>query len=1777
MALEVGRLVARLELKDDLSAGLGRAKTQMGATAAKAKEMDTAVGNAGKTGSRLAVSGQAAKQLNETTSMAQKLDGQLGKVGLSLGALGTMAGIGGLAAGMSAVITQGNELTNNLNTLRAAGAATDAQMAQISDTAKQLGADNTIVGASAGSAAAAMTELVKGGMSVDQTMQAARGTLQLAAAAQIEAAQAATIQSAALQAFSLSAGDAGRVSDILANAANASSAEIGDVAAAMQQSGTVAHQFGVDIDDTATAIAMFANAGIKGSDAGTLLKTALLALTDQGKPAQGAIEELGLSVYDLEGKFVGLPSLFEQLAAAQSKMSPEAYQAATATLFGADAMRMAGIAAQHGSDGFNTLNEAINRQGGAADMAAAKTRGLPGAINNLQNQAETAAVSLYELVDGPLASLATFTADGIAKVPGALEGIVDAAAPVASAVGSAFSAIPGEVSGALAALVALRVTGLGGALTDRITSTGGALSGLGQSIALQSMYAKDSIAANGVMGASMQGVGKMAGGMKSALGGVVNMLGGPWMIGLVAAGAVVMDFVGAAKSASEVNEKFATASADSAAAQTDLAMAIAATNGEMNDQASAAAQRMVQAEFDKTTAKAEQNHNMLADLDSAVNRISYDYTDFADRVETGGSAMVRSAAATEMAKLEQQALGDATKAAGISMDDVNKVVAEGGGEYYKLRAALADTGAAGEAVAQRMMGVRNEIESTKQAVQDAEPGSYQLAEAFRAIADEASTVEERTNAMRSALDALTGGQKSAEDAAQSHNEKITQIADATNQAWDATKGFGDELIKNGNQIDTTSANGQKLRDSINGIIDTTLQAAASGSDMNAVWASNEQALLDLAEATGIPLPKLREMAEAQGLIKDEINVVANLQGADQVIQDLSRVGLELEGVPPGKSIEVKAASDEAIAALRAAGWEVEHLPGQKNMTVTASTEAARKGLIDVAIAAANVDNAPADVNVTTNAGLVTAALGVTADQVRQLPNGDIQISDTTDENIARINALTGKVHEPKNGMVTINDADVNRARGNIDTLNNRNTQSRHTVIIGTVNRGGNDASTAGITVGQHYADGGIRSFADGGTLPGQATIERPHGARGLVQWAEAETGGEAFIPLAPAKRKRSLSIWAEVGKRLGALDPRKGDAGPILSFAEGGIMASGLIDFAKGVEGAPYVWGGVQWGDCSGAVSALANYVSGRSPFGSRFATASQREGLAERGFLPGRGGAGDLRVGWVNGGPGGGHTAATLPNGTNFEMGGGRGNGQYGGSAAGADDPQFTDHAYFPMERFSDIDLALGADVEGQLAQLLGMGNPDMADTAPDNRTPREKNIDAIVAEGKRRGMSDRDIQIALMTAEQESGIRVLANNADPASLNMPNEGVGADHDSTGIFQQRNNGAWGTLEDRMDPTKSAGMFYDELAKVQNRESLSLAAAAQAVQKSAYPDAYAKHEAKAASELSASKARIESMGSGTSGATAGGQGVPVYVTNMPAGGFTGGGGGGGVSSGGGDPLGGTGQEIVKPGSLAHFLMTAAGVDQESLFGGGAAGATGLADATPIIEKSGDIEAAREQARIAQMKLDELNNKTNAKGEKVAPAESALAAAELRVQEANRKIEKLEHDLRELREKAQLSGVQRFANGGFSGLENHTAQIVPGGSWRVWGEPETGGEAYIPLASHKRARSTAILAETAKRFGYKLGAGVNLAGSMLLGGGLDTGWGGPSLAEIGIDAGALQEAVSPGVTAEAERAGQQIAAILAQLGAAVDQTVEGTLSQVNQGQSQLRQAFAGALI
>ncbi|MDI9900261.1 phage tail tape measure protein [Rhodococcus sp. IEGM 1409] len=321
----------------------------------------------------------------------------------------------GAAVSFASVIDKGNEFTRTLNAMSGVTGATGEQMDVIKAKAMALGNDVELSATSANDAAAAMTELAKGGFSVDQSMEAAKGTLQLAAAAQIDAAEAATIQSQALQAFGLDASYAATASDVLANAANASSAEITDIAAGLQQSGTVANGFGVSMEDTATMLGLFANAGITGSDAGTLLKSSLLALTDQGKPAQAAIEELGLTVYDAQDKFVGMRSLFEQLSNASKNMSQEQFQAATATLFGSDAIRQAMVAAEGGVEKYDAMRLAIGRQGAAAELAAAQNQGLPGVFEKIENTSERLQLQLYDLIDGPLTSFGNATvglADG---------------------------------------------------------------------------------------------------------------------------------------------------------------------------------------------------------------------------------------------------------------------------------------------------------------------------------------------------------------------------------------------------------------------------------------------------------------------------------------------------------------------------------------------------------------------------------------------------------------------------------------------------------------------------------------------------------------------------------------------------------------------------------------------------------------------------------------------------------------------------------------------------------------------------------------------------------------------------------------------------------------------------------------------------------------------------------------------------------------------------------------------------------------------------------------------------------------------------------------------------------------------------------------------------------------------------------------------------------------------------------------------------------------------
>lgn len=121
-----------------------------------------------------------------------------------------------------------------------------------------------------------------------------------------------------------------------------------------------------------------------------------------------------------------------------------------------------------------------------------------------------------------------------------------------------------------------------------------------------------------------------------------------------------------------------------------------------------------------------------------------------------------------------------------------------------------------------------------------------------------------------------------------------------------------------------------------------------------------------------------------------------------------------------------------------------------------------------------------------------------------------------------------------------------------------------------------------------------------------------------------------------------------------------------------------------------------------------------------------------------------------------------------------------------------------------------------------------------------RDQYAQAIIDEGQRRGISARGIQIALATALVESDLVMYANYSVPDSLNIPHQAVGSDYDSVGLFQQRCP-MWGPAAVLMDPTKSAGLFYNQLQRLDYNGPESPGSYAQAVQRSAFPDRYDQH------------------------------------------------------------------------------------------------------------------------------------------------------------------------------------------------------------------------------------------------------------------------------------------------------------------------------------------------
>jgi len=393
---------------DSLTKAQSRAKTAAEDVAKAQSKAATAAATSGtQTGNRFTRAFKSAfTPATATGDALKKVDGTregngLGKrfgTGFNKSLVAAVAVSSSLFAGLgvSKVVTDsiGLEATfsQTMNTMAAVAKVPADGIKDLSALAIQMGADTTF---SAAEASGAMLELAKGGLSAATISGGAlQGTLTLAAAGGTDLATASTIASNALNTFGLKGSDMASVAAALAGGANASSASVESLGEALSQVGPGASTAGLSLQDTVGVLSSFDAAGIKGSDAGTSLKTMLTRLVPTTNAARDSMRDLGLKFTDANGKFLPITDVAEQLRTKLSGLSDAQRTTALSTIFGSDATRAATVLMKQGSAGLAKYITATKDQGAAEEVAAARMSGTAGAWESFKGSVETAKLQL---------------------------------------------------------------------------------------------------------------------------------------------------------------------------------------------------------------------------------------------------------------------------------------------------------------------------------------------------------------------------------------------------------------------------------------------------------------------------------------------------------------------------------------------------------------------------------------------------------------------------------------------------------------------------------------------------------------------------------------------------------------------------------------------------------------------------------------------------------------------------------------------------------------------------------------------------------------------------------------------------------------------------------------------------------------------------------------------------------------------------------------------------------------------------------------------------------------------------------------------------------------------------------------------------------------------------------------------------------------------------------------------------------------------------------------
>ncbi len=465
----------------------------------------------------------------------------------------TAAGLAVAAFGVAAV-KMAADFDQQMSTVQANTGATSAQMDQLRAAAIEAGASTVY---SASDSADAINDLGKAGMSVTDILTGGlTGALNLAASDGMAVGDAAEYMANALSMFHLKGSQASQVADTLAAGAGKAVGNVSDFGEALNNCGAQANSFGMNVQETTGVLALFAQNGTIGAEAGTQLNSMLMKLAAPSTEASNTMKELGISAYDAQHHFVGAANFAGQLQKAEKNLTDEQRNQANATIFGSYAIKAANYLYEAGESGVNKWTKAVSESGYAAEQAAAKNNNLKGDLENLSGSMESLMISVGEGAQGPLRKMVQgldTLVDAFAGLPSGVQQTLVVMASLAGVFGAVHKAA-GNLNGSTSTMA--NNIGLAIDPIQRVKTALASAQTAFQMFRASSMSASEQMAAFGTTASKAQ---LKTAGFKAVGSSVMSLLGGPWGIALTVAGAALSAFISRQQKAKEATEQLQSA------------------------------------------------------------------------------------------------------------------------------------------------------------------------------------------------------------------------------------------------------------------------------------------------------------------------------------------------------------------------------------------------------------------------------------------------------------------------------------------------------------------------------------------------------------------------------------------------------------------------------------------------------------------------------------------------------------------------------------------------------------------------------------------------------------------------------------------------------------------------------------------------------------------------------------------------------------------------------------------------------------------------------------------------------------------------------------------------------------------------------------------------------------------------------------------------------------------------------------------------------------------